>query len=95
MFLASDVIKRHFGAHTESQEISLLPVAKHFLLLCLAKIHLKDTYCVMICHHCQKYGHMAEKCPEKMEAKLQPVENVLVVINHQAVVKQKRKASIV
>ena len=31
MFLASDVIKRHFGAHTESQESSSLPVAKHFL----------------------------------------------------------------
>ena len=30
MFLASDVIKRHFGAHTESQESSLLPVAKYF-----------------------------------------------------------------
>ena len=37
MFLASDVIKRHFGVHTESQESSLLPVAKHFLGLCLAK----------------------------------------------------------
>ena len=33
---------------------------------------------------------MVEKCPEKMEAKLQPVENVLVVIKHQAVVKQKK-----
>ena len=33
MFLASDVIKRHFGAHTESQESSSLPVAKHFLRL--------------------------------------------------------------
>ena len=30
MFLASDVIKRHFGAHTESKESSSLPVAKHF-----------------------------------------------------------------
>ena len=37
MFLASDVIKRHFGAHTESQESSSLPVAKHFISLCLAK----------------------------------------------------------
>ena len=37
MFLASDVIKSHFGAHTESQESSSLPVAKHFLGLCLAK----------------------------------------------------------
>ena len=37
MFLASDVIKSHFGAHTESQESSLLPVAKHFLGLSLAK----------------------------------------------------------
>ena len=37
MFLASDVTKRHFGAHTESQESSLLPVAKHFLGLSLAK----------------------------------------------------------
>ena len=37
MFLASDVIKRHFGAHTESQESSSLPVAKYFLGLCLAK----------------------------------------------------------
>ena len=37
MFLASDVIKRHFGAHTESQESSSLPVAKHFLTLCLTK----------------------------------------------------------
>ena len=33
MFLASDVIKRHFGAHTESEESSSLPVAKHFLRL--------------------------------------------------------------
>ena len=40
MFLASDVIKRHFGAYTESQESSSLPVAKHFLGLCLAKRHL-------------------------------------------------------
>ena len=37
MFLASDVIQRHFGAHIESQESSSLPVAKHFLGLCLAK----------------------------------------------------------
>ena len=37
MFLASDAIKRHFGAHTESQESSSLPVAKHFLGLCLTK----------------------------------------------------------
>ena len=41
MFLASDVIKRHFGAHTESQESSSLPVAKHFLGLPLAKRRLK------------------------------------------------------
>ena len=40
MFLASDVIKCHFGAHTESQESSSLPVAKHFLRLCLTKIRL-------------------------------------------------------
>ena len=38
MFLASDITKCHFGAHTESQESSLLPVAKHFLRLSLAKI---------------------------------------------------------
>ena len=37
MFLASDVIKRHFGAHTESQESTSLPEAKHFLGLCLAR----------------------------------------------------------
>ena len=37
MFLASDVIKRHFGVHTESQESSSLPVAKHFLGLCLVR----------------------------------------------------------
>ena len=37
MFLASDVVKRHFGVHTESQESSSLPVAKHFLRLCLTK----------------------------------------------------------
>ena len=37
MFLASDVIKRHFGAHTESQESSSISVAKLFLGLCLAK----------------------------------------------------------
>ena len=42
MFLASDVIKRHFGAHTENQENSLLPVAKHFIGLCLAKRRLKQ-----------------------------------------------------
>ena len=41
MFLASDVIKCHFGVHTESQESSWLPVAKHFLRLCLAKICLR------------------------------------------------------
>ena len=43
MFLASDVIKCHFGAHTESQESSSSPLAKHFLCLCLAKICLKST----------------------------------------------------
>ena len=37
MFLASDVIKRHFGVHTESQESASLRVAKHFLGLCLAR----------------------------------------------------------
>ena len=37
MFLASAVIKRHFDAHTESQESSSLPVAKHFLGLYFAK----------------------------------------------------------
>ena len=37
MFLASDVIKRHFGAHTESQESSSLPVAEKVLGLCLTK----------------------------------------------------------
>ena len=37
MFLASDAIKRHFGVHTESQESSSLPVAKHFLGLCFAR----------------------------------------------------------
>ena len=41
MFLASDVTRHHFGAHTESQESSSLPVAKHFLGLCLAKRRLK------------------------------------------------------
>ena len=41
MFLASDVIKRHFGAHTESQESSSLPVTKKELGLCLAKRRLK------------------------------------------------------
>ena len=40
IFLASDVIKRHFGAHTESQESASLPVAKHFLGLCLVRRHL-------------------------------------------------------
>ena len=24
-----------------------------------------DGYCVMTCHHCQGYGHIAEKCTEK------------------------------
>ena len=38
---------------------------------------------------------MAEKFPEKKEAKPQPVENVLVITEHQAVVKRKRNASIV
>ena len=41
MFLASHVIKRHFGVHTESEESSSFPVTKHFLRLCLAKIRLK------------------------------------------------------
>ena len=40
MFLASDVINHHFGAHTESQESYSLPVAKHFLHFCLAKIRI-------------------------------------------------------
>ena len=40
MFLASDIIKRHFGAHTKSEESSSLPVAKHFLRSCHAKIRL-------------------------------------------------------
>ena len=43
MFLANDVIKYHFGVHTESQESSSLPAAKHFLRLCLAKIRLMLT----------------------------------------------------
>ena len=34
-----------------------------------------------------------KKCTEKMKTKLQPVENVLAIIKHQAVVKQKRNAS--
>ena len=29
-----------------------------------------DTYRVLICHHCQKYGHIATKCPEKNDNKL-------------------------
>ena len=37
MFLASDVIKRHSGAHTESEESTSLPEAKYFLRLCLAR----------------------------------------------------------
>ena len=41
MFLASDVIKRHFGTHAESQESSSLSIAKHFLCLSLAKIRPK------------------------------------------------------
>ena len=40
MFLASDVIKHRFGAHTENEESSSLPVAKHFLCMCHAKIRL-------------------------------------------------------
>ena len=37
MFLASDVIKRHFGVHTESQETFSFPVTKKVRGLCLAK----------------------------------------------------------
>ena len=37
MFLVSEVIKCHFGAYTESQESSSIPVAKKVLGLCLAK----------------------------------------------------------
>ena len=48
MFLASDVIKRHFGAHTESQESYSLPVAKHFLGLCLAKRRLYFGNCSLL-----------------------------------------------
>ena len=28
-----------------------------------------DTFRVVICHHCQKYSHMAEKYPEKNQSK--------------------------
>ena len=34
----------HFGAHTESEESSSLPVAKQFLRLCLAKILLQCVF---------------------------------------------------
>ena len=44
MFLASDVIKRHFGAHTETQESSSLPVARKVLGLCLAKRRLMSRF---------------------------------------------------
>ena len=47
LFLASDVIKRHFGAHTESQESSSLPVAKKVLGLCLAKRRLYFTKIIL------------------------------------------------
>ena len=29
-----------------------------------------DSYHVVICHHCQKIGHMARKCPDKNDGKL-------------------------
>ena len=41
MFLASDVINRHFGARAQSQESSSLPVVKKVLGLCLTKRCLK------------------------------------------------------
>ena len=28
-----------------------------------------DSYHVVICHHCQKMGHMASKCPDKNDGK--------------------------
>ena len=28
-----------------------------------------DTYRIIICHYCQKYGHIAKKCPDKNENK--------------------------
>ena len=28
-----------------------------------------DSYHVVICHHCQKIGHMASKCPDKNDGK--------------------------
>ena len=48
MFLASDVIKLHFGAHTENQESSSLPVAKHFLGLSCQKTLLVATVLITI-----------------------------------------------
>ena len=47
-FLASDVIKRHFGAHTESQESSSLPVAKKVRGLSLTKRRLKSSIIVKV-----------------------------------------------
>ena len=46
MFLASDVIKRHSGAHTESEESTSLPDAKYFLRLCLARWRYKLLWVV-------------------------------------------------
>ena len=53
-----------------------------------------DSYHVIICHYCQKYGHIAKKCSEKkLLVNPQPVENVLVHRKHETVVQQKRNAS--
>ena len=48
-----------------------------------------DLYHVVICHHCQKMGHMASKCPDKNDGRLNPqsVERVRVHTKHENVMK--------
>ena len=44
-----------------------------------------DSYHAVICHHCQKIGHIASKCSEKMMVNPQSVESVPVHMKHENV----------
>ena len=65
MFLAYNVIKRHFGARTQSQESSKLSVAKKVLGLCLAKRRLMSLCSLFIFYHFQVYGRKLKAFEKK------------------------------
>ena len=57
-----------------------------------------DFYHVVICHHCQKYGHIANKCSEKNASKpptCGKCASSLAHMKHDTVVQQKRNVSTV